>query len=68
MALGARETVTLFGRFRKVLLPELNSGQLALVLRGRFLKDVISYPKIQGRPFQRREIYDRIVELMEAQR
>lgn len=53
-------------RFDKVLLPELNCGQMALLLRGRFLKDIITYSKVQGKPFTRGEIYDRIVELLEA--
>ncbi len=47
-------------RFDKVLLPEMNLGQLALLLRARYLKDVISFTKVQGRPFTRQEIFDRI--------
>ena len=50
-------------RFDKVLLPEMNSGQLALLLRGRFLKDIISMSKVQGKPFNRGEIFDKIAEL-----
>jgi 2-oxoglutarate ferredoxin oxidoreductase subunit alpha len=46
--------------FDKVLVPEMNLGQLALLLRGRFLKDVVSLQKVQGRPFFRSEIYERI--------
>jgi 2-oxoglutarate/2-oxoacid ferredoxin oxidoreductase subunit alpha len=53
-------------RFDKVLVPEMNSGQLALLLRGHFLKDVITYSKVQGRPFFRREIYDRVKEILEG--
>jgi 2-oxoglutarate ferredoxin oxidoreductase subunit alpha len=49
------------GRFQKVLLPEMNSGQLALLLRAKFLKDIKSYAKVEGKPFTRAEIYDRIV-------
>jgi 2-oxoglutarate ferredoxin oxidoreductase subunit alpha len=52
-------------RFEKVLVPELNSGQLALLLRARFLKDVVTLSKIQGRPFFRAEIEARILELLE---
>jgi 2-oxoglutarate ferredoxin oxidoreductase subunit alpha len=52
------------GRFRHVLLPEMNSGQLALLLRARYLVDVQSYTKVQGRPFFRSEIYDRIQEIL----
>ena len=55
-------------RFDKVLLPEMNLGQLAMLLRARFLKDVITYSKVQGRPFTRQEIYDRILETLELDR
>ncbi len=47
-------------RFDQVLVPEMNSGQLAFLLRGRYLKDVVSYGKVQGRPFFRSEIHERI--------
>jgi len=53
-------------RFRRVLVPELNSGQLALLLRGRFLVDAISYSKVQGQPFKRREIMERIRKVLES--
>jgi 2-oxoglutarate ferredoxin oxidoreductase subunit alpha len=36
--------------FERVLVPELNCGQLAQVLRGKFLVDVESYSKVEGRP------------------
>jgi len=51
-------------RFEKVLLPEMNSGQLAMLLRARFLKDITSYSKIQGKPFTRTEIQERILALL----
>jgi 2-oxoglutarate/2-oxoacid ferredoxin oxidoreductase subunit alpha len=54
------------GRFRRVLVPEMNLGQLALLLRARTLKDVESLTKVQGKPFTRREIYERIRELLGA--
>jgi 2-oxoglutarate ferredoxin oxidoreductase subunit alpha len=38
------------GRYPKVLVPEMNSGQLAMILRARFLVDVESFTKIQGQP------------------
>ncbi len=53
-------------RFERVLLPEMNSGQLAMLLRARFLKDVVSLCKIQGKPFNRIEILDKITELLGA--
>ena len=50
--------------FDKVLVPELNAGQLALLLRARFLVDAISLSKIQGQPFKVQEIRARIDELL----
>jgi len=51
-------------RFERVLVPEMNLGQLALLLQGRFLKPVVSFPKVQGKPFFRFEIHQKIRELM----
>ncbi len=42
--------------YDQVLVPEINLGQLALVLRGRFLVDVISYNQVRGLPFQAAEL------------
>ena len=50
--------------FDKVLVPELNAGQLAMLLRARFLIDAISLSKIQGQPFKVQEIRTRIDELL----
>ena len=52
--------------FDRVLLPELNTGQLAMLLQGRYLKRIDSYPKVEGRPFSRDEILARIEQLLEA--
>jgi 2-oxoglutarate ferredoxin oxidoreductase subunit alpha len=46
--------------FQRVLVPELNSGQLASILRSRFLVDVESLSKIQGQPLFATEIADAI--------
>jgi 2-oxoglutarate ferredoxin oxidoreductase subunit alpha len=51
-------------RFERVLVPEMNLGQLAMLLRARFLKPVISYPKVEGKPFFRSDIHRRIVETL----
>ncbi|KAB2965115.1 MAG: 2-oxoacid:acceptor oxidoreductase subunit alpha [Thermoanaerobaculia bacterium] len=51
-------------RFDQVLIPEMNLGQLALLIQGRFLKPVISYTKVEGKPFYRHEIRTRIGELL----
>jgi 2-oxoglutarate ferredoxin oxidoreductase subunit alpha len=43
-------------RYEKVLVPEINLGQLALILRGRYLVDVISYNRVRGLPFRAAEL------------
>jgi 2-oxoglutarate ferredoxin oxidoreductase subunit alpha len=48
--------------FPRVLLPEMNSGQLAKVLRAEFLVDVESYAKVQAQPLFAPEIEDAILE------
>jgi 2-oxoglutarate ferredoxin oxidoreductase subunit alpha len=51
-------------RFEHVLVPEINMGQLAMLLRARYLKDVVSLCKVQGKPFFRTEIYGKVKELL----
>jgi 2-oxoglutarate ferredoxin oxidoreductase subunit alpha len=46
------------GRYRRVLVPEMNLGQLSLLLRGRHLVDVQSYTKVSGLPFKAEELQD----------
>ena len=45
--------------YDKVLVPEINLGQLALLLRGKYLVDVISYNRVRGLPFQAAELRGR---------
>ena len=55
-----RELEGVLKRFDKVLLPELNDGQLSRILRAEYLVPVQSYSKIAGQPFKVGEIVDRI--------
>jgi 2-oxoglutarate/2-oxoacid ferredoxin oxidoreductase subunit alpha len=50
--------------YDKVLVPEINLGQLALVLRGRYLADVISYNRVRGLPFKAAELAGVIEEVI----
>ena len=50
----------LLGRFDKVLVPEMNSGQLATLLRDKLGVQPVSYCKVSGQPFQISELVDRI--------
>jgi 2-oxoglutarate/2-oxoacid ferredoxin oxidoreductase subunit alpha len=59
-----RNTEQVLKRYKKVLVPELNGGQLSLLLRGRFLVDAVSLSKVQGRPFLVSEIEQKIEEML----
>ncbi len=48
-------------RYPRVLLPEMNTGQLAMILRAKFLVDVESYTKVQGQPILAHEMEDQIL-------
>ena len=50
-------------KFDKVLIPELNNGQLRLLIRGKFLADARGLNKIQGKPFLVEEI-EQAIDLM----
>jgi 2-oxoglutarate ferredoxin oxidoreductase subunit alpha len=54
----------ILSHYDRVMIPELNAGQLALLIRGRYLVDAISFPKLRGQPFSVSEIAARIEELL----
>ena len=47
-------------KYKKVIVPELNLGQLNSILRSRYLVDSIGLNKIKGKPFTVEEIYNKI--------
>jgi 2-oxoglutarate ferredoxin oxidoreductase subunit alpha len=49
-------------RYPRVLVPEMNLGQLAMILRARFLVDVETFSKVQGQPLLAAEVQDQILE------
>jgi 2-oxoglutarate ferredoxin oxidoreductase subunit alpha len=51
------------GSFERVLVPEINQGQLVMLLRSRFLVDCEAMNKVRGQPFQVEEIRARIEKL-----
>jgi 2-oxoglutarate ferredoxin oxidoreductase subunit alpha len=53
--------------YDKVLVPEINLGQLALLLRGRYLVDVIGYNKVRGLPFKAEELAGVIQDVIESE-
>ncbi len=56
------------GRYKKVLVPEVNLGQLSRLVRAEFLVDAVSLNKVQGTPFKVAEIERAILALLEETR
>ena len=59
-----RNLAEVLRRFERVLIPELNLGQLRWLVRARFLVDAVGLNKVQGKPFKVSEIARRIEELL----
>ncbi|MFA6979802.1 MAG: 2-oxoacid:acceptor oxidoreductase subunit alpha [Ignavibacteriaceae bacterium] len=57
---NTREVLT---KFKQILVPERNLGQLSKLLKSAFLVDVIEFNKIQGSPFKSSEIENKIISL-----
>jgi 2-oxoglutarate ferredoxin oxidoreductase subunit alpha len=56
----------IFGCFQSVLVPEMNMGQMARVLRSEYPQhNIISYPKVQGLPFRTSELVAKVESLLE---
>ena len=53
----------LLGRFDKVLVPEMNGGQLTTLLRDRLCMEALSFSKVTGQPFLIRELVEKIESL-----
>jgi 2-oxoglutarate ferredoxin oxidoreductase subunit alpha len=56
----------LLKRFDRVLIPEMNLGQLVQVIRSQYLVPAESYPKIEGMPFHIEELETRIRKMLES--
>lgn len=56
----------LLKKYKKVLVPEMNSGQLRQMLRAEFLVDAQGLNKIQGMPFTSEEIKTAIIDLLKS--
>jgi 2-oxoglutarate ferredoxin oxidoreductase subunit alpha len=46
----------ILGNFKRILLPELNLGQLRMLLRAKYLVDIVGFNLVRGKPFQIGEI------------
>jgi 2-oxoglutarate ferredoxin oxidoreductase subunit alpha len=53
-------------RFKTVLVPEMNMGQLLTILRATYLVDAVGLNKVQGQPFKVSDISSKILKLLEG--
>jgi 2-oxoglutarate ferredoxin oxidoreductase subunit alpha len=61
-----RNTGDVLRRYEKILIPEMNLGQLRMLVRAEFLVDAAGYNKVRGRPFQASELADAITALVDS--
>ena len=54
----------LLARYDRVLIPEMNLGQLALLIRARYLVDATGYNKVRGLPFTSTELAEEIQRIL----
>ncbi|MFI2778100.1 2-oxoacid:acceptor oxidoreductase subunit alpha [Streptomyces sp. ALB3] len=54
------------GRYDKVVVPEMNLGQLAMLLRARYLVDARSYNQVNGMPFKAEQLATVLKEAIDA--
>ena len=52
-------------KYQNILIPELNMGQLAMLIRSKYLVDAEPMNKVEGKPFKLKEIYNKIKEILE---
>ena len=53
-------------RYEKILVPEMNLGQLLKLIRAEFLVDAVGYNKVRGRPFRSSELAEAIEAVIES--
>ena len=58
------DTGEVLRRYKKVIIPEMNLGQLALLIRAKFLVDAQSLTKVEGQPFKSTEIIAAIKDVL----
>ena len=59
-----RNTGSVLARYRKVLIPEVNLGQLRLLIRGKYLVDAEGLNRVTGKPFRISEIQEKAEEVL----
>jgi 2-oxoglutarate ferredoxin oxidoreductase subunit alpha len=61
-----RNTGEVLGRYDKILIPEMNLGQLLKLVRAEFLVDAVGYNRVRGLPFKASELQEAITAMVES--
>ncbi|WP_037897366.1 2-oxoacid:acceptor oxidoreductase subunit alpha, partial [Streptomyces sp. Tu 6176] len=61
-----RNLGTLLAGYDKIVIPEMNLGQLATLIRARYLVDAHSYNQVNGMPFKAEQLADALKEIIDA--
>jgi 2-oxoglutarate ferredoxin oxidoreductase subunit alpha len=59
-----KNLATLLGNYKRILVPEINNGQLVKIIRDQFLVDAVAFNKIKGTPITSQELVDAIKALL----
>ena len=51
-------------KFNKVLIPEINLGQLSTIIRSKYLIDTLNFNRVSGKPFTTTDIYEKIEQII----
>ena len=52
-------------KFNKVMIPEINLGQLSTMIRSKYLIDTLDFNRVSGKPFTTSDIYNKILQVLE---
>lgn len=58
----------IINKFDRIFIPEGNMGQLAHIIQAKFLRQVIGYHKVQGKPFTSIEIEQELIKLLKEEK
>jgi len=62
-----KNTADVLSRFKTILIPEINLGQLAKIIRSEFLIDIKQLNIVRGLPFRVSDIEDKIIEFAKSE-
>ncbi|MPZ23567.1 MAG: 2-oxoacid:acceptor oxidoreductase subunit alpha [Dehalococcoidia bacterium] len=62
-----RNTEQVIRSYRKVLIPEMNLGQLSMLIRAKYLVDAVGLNKVRGKPFRISDVLERAEELLRSE-